>query len=128
MLAAKSAKNMDKREPANASSSARGNRDCDEERRFQSGFPNMHWFCARWGGNESPQTLPVQQALNFPAGRPRPSSVFLDKFRFCSSFWGPEGGMERLITGTKIFPPASTGAEQGINPERAGCAAKDAIQ
>src|SRR5260221_75502 len=27
----------------------------------------------------------------------------------------------RLITGTKIFPPAPTGAEQGINPERAGC-------
>ena len=31
----------------------------------------------------------------------------------------PEGGAERLITGIKIFPPAPTGAEQGINPERA---------
>jgi hypothetical protein len=39
-------------------------------------------------------------------------------FAFAHLPWGPEGRAGRLITGIKIFPPAPTGAEQGINPER----------
>ncbi len=68
----------------------------------------------------------VRNGARPPVLRVWPS--FLYKFNFAHPPWDPDGGAERLITGIKIFPPASTGAEQGINPERAGCAAEDAIQ
>jgi len=41
---------------------------------------------------------------------------------------GPASGLRQVVTGAKIFPPALTGADKGINPERAIWAAEDAIQ
>ena len=53
---------------------------------------------------------------------------FCQKFKFAQPPWGPEGGAERLITGTENLPSRTNGSGAG-NKSRAGkLAAEDAIQ
>src|SRR3954462_4417778 len=80
--------------------------------------------CSRQGAQKvwterRSQALPVQQTINFSAGRQWPSSVFVQVLILPVCHGVPAAGWAVDNWDEKSSLPHQTGAEQGINPERA---------